>query len=70
LLARALTEPTWLIAEGMDGNPVTAIAYVAAGKEIDGSPSHRYISLLREGARRHGLPEHWVQFLDGVCHAE
>jgi len=63
-------QPTWLSAVDVDGNPVTAIAYVATGKEIDGNPSHRYIALLREGARCHGLPEHWVRFLDGVGHAE
>jgi gamma-glutamylcyclotransferase len=60
--------PTWLNAEDADGKPVTAVAYVAAGKEHDGTPSLRYISLLRDGARRHGLPEHWVQFLDSVKH--
>ena len=62
--------PTWLTAEDLDRNPIPAIAYVATGKEIDGNPSLRYISLLREGARRHGLPEHWLQFLDGVSHSE
>jgi len=62
--------PTWLHAEDMDGNPVTAMTYVATGKEIDGRPSLRYISLLREGARFHGLPEHWVRVLDSVNHAE
>jgi cation transport regulator ChaC len=63
-------QPTWLVAEDIDGETVTAIAYVAAGNEIDGKPSHRYISLLRGGARRHGLPDHWVQFLDDVGHVE
>jgi cation transport regulator ChaC len=63
-------QPTWLTAVDVDGNPLTAIAYVATGKESDGTPSHRYISLLRDGARFHGLPEHWVEFLDGVSHAE
>jgi gamma-glutamylcyclotransferase len=62
--------PTWLVADDIDGNSVTAIAYVAVGKEIDGRPSLRYISLLREGARSHGLPEHWRNFLDGVSHTE
>ena len=62
--------PTWLTAVDMNGNPVTAAVYVAVGKEVDGKPSLRYISLLREGARRHGLPDHWLQFLDGVMHAE
>jgi cation transport regulator ChaC len=62
--------PAWLDAYDADGNPVTAVAYVAAGKALDGNPSHRYISLLREGARYHGLPAHWVRFLEGVRHAE
>jgi cation transport regulator ChaC len=63
-------QPTWLNAVDVDGNPLMAIAYVATGKEVDGNPSHRYISLLREGARCHGLPDRWLQFLDGVSHAE
>jgi hypothetical protein len=54
----------------VDGNPVTAVAYVAKGKETDGNPSLRYISLLREGARANGLPEQWIRFLDSVNHAE
>jgi gamma-glutamylcyclotransferase len=62
--------PVWLQADDMDGNPLTAITHVAAGKEVDGRPSLRYISLLREGARFHGLPEHWVRLLDSVSHAE
>ena len=53
-----------------DGTIVTAVTYSAIGKDTDGSPSLRYISLLREGARMHGLPEAWVQFLDGVQHCE
>ena len=63
-------QPTWLNVYDMDGNSVKAIAYVATGKEIDGNPSHRYIALLRDGARLHGLPEHWIEFLDNVSHAE
>jgi cation transport regulator ChaC len=62
--------PTWLTAEDVDGNLVTAVAYVATGKETDGHPSLRYISLLREGAKYHGLPDHWIRLLDGVKHAE
>ena len=63
-------QPTWLNANDKDGNPVLAITYVATGKEIDGNPSHRYISLLREGARFHGLPDHWLRLLDSVKHAD
>jgi cation transport regulator ChaC len=62
--------PTLLVAEDLDRHPIPAIAYVATGKEIDGNPSLRYISLMREGARHHGLPEHWLRFLDGVSPSE
>jgi hypothetical protein len=53
-----------------DGNLVRAITYVAKGKETVGNPSHRYIALLREGTKFHGLPEHWLRLLDSVTHAE
>jgi len=33
-----------------------AIAYMATGKVSDGSPSHRYILLLREGRDTMGFP--------------
>jgi gamma-glutamylcyclotransferase (GGCT)/AIG2-like uncharacterized protein YtfP len=45
--------PVWLNADDMDGNPLAAITYVATGEEVDGRPSLRYISLLRDGARFH-----------------
>jgi cation transport regulator ChaC len=60
----------WVPVEDADGNVVTAVTYMARGKEIDGAPSFRYISLLRDGARAHRLPEAWVQFLDSVQHCE
>jgi hypothetical protein len=43
---------------------------MARGKETDGVPSLRYISLLRDGARAHGLPETWLHYLDSVTHGE
>jgi gamma-glutamylcyclotransferase len=57
-------------AEDPGGNIVPAVAYMARGKEADGSPSLRYITLLRDGARAHGLPETWVRYLESVKHAE
>jgi len=60
----------WLEAFDIDGNRVPCVTYIAEGKETDGSPSLRYITLLREGARAHDLPEHWVQFLESVKPAE
>ncbi|WP_206018323.1 hypothetical protein [Roseovarius nitratireducens] len=40
------------------------VTYIVEGKETDGNPSLRYITLLREGARAHGLPTHWQEKLD------
>ncbi len=58
--------PIWLAAEDGAGNPVHAVSYVADGNADDGKPSLRYITLLRDGARAHGLPEHWLDFLEAV----
>ncbi len=60
----------WVDAEDQDGNSTRAVTYIAEGNETDGNPSLRYITLLREGARAHGLPEHYLRFLDRVKHAE
>ena len=60
----------WLDAEDIDGRPLKAVTYIADGLEADGNPSLRYITLLRDGARAHGLPEHWLRFLDEVKHAQ
>ena len=62
--------PIHLLAEDMAGNPLKAAAYMADGNDEDGNPSLRYITLLRDGAREHGLPDHWIKCLDDVRHAE
>ena len=62
--------PVWLAATDIDGNGYDAVAYMADGQENDGNPSHRYLTLLRDGARAHGLPDHWISFLDSIDHAE
>ena len=62
--------PTWVSVEDLDGNAVDAMAYVASGHPVDGRPSLRYIRLVREGARAHGLPAPWLELLDSVAHAE
>jgi len=59
-----------LDAEDIDGLALRTVTYIANGKETDGNPSLRYITLLREGARAHGLPEHYLRFLDDVRHAQ
>ncbi len=60
----------WEDAEDIDGNRLRIVTYIADGKETDGNPSLRYITLQREGARAHGLPEHYLRFLDNVNPAE
>lgn len=56
----------WIEAEDKNGQPVAAFTYIADGNEIDGNLSLRYMKLLRDGAKAHGLPDHWVRFLDEV----
>jgi AIG2-like family len=53
----------WLDAEDIDGHPFRAMTYIAHGSEDDSRPSFRYITLLRDGAWSHGLPEHYIRFL-------
>ncbi len=60
----------WLEAEDINGARMPAVTYIAEGTENDGNPSLRYITLLREGARAHGVPEHYLQFLESVEHAK
>ncbi len=60
----------WVEAQDINGERMQAVTYIADGKETDGNPSLRYITLLREGAQAHGLPEHYLRFLDSVKHAE
>ncbi len=60
----------WVDAEDADERPLRAVTYIADGKETDGKPSLRYITLLREGARAHRLPEHYLRFLESVKYAQ
>jgi gamma-glutamylcyclotransferase len=55
--------------ETHDGRLVAAVAYIADGRDGDGKPSLRYLTLLREGAKAHGLPVDYVRFLESVEHA-
>jgi gamma-glutamylcyclotransferase len=57
-------------AEDRNGLVVQAVAYMAQGNDVDGKPSLRYITLLRNGARAHGLPETHIRFLESVEHVQ
>ncbi len=56
----------WLGVEAAEGPPVNAVTYIADGNAEDGKPSLRYITLLREGAAAHGLPAHYLEYLNDV----
>jgi len=58
--------PLWFSVEDGQGNLLNAIAYIADGNAVDGNPSRRYLTLLRDGARAHGLSEDWLAYLDSV----
>jgi gamma-glutamylcyclotransferase len=60
----------WADAEDKEGCLLKIVTYIAEGKDKDGDPSLRYLTLLRDGARAHGLPEQWIRFLESVKHAE
>lgn len=63
-------KPVGLPAEDAAGNRLEAVAYIADGNDQDGNPSLRYLTLVRDGARAHGLPDHWIALLDRVRHWE
>jgi gamma-glutamylcyclotransferase len=56
-------------AEDGNGRMIQAVTYLAQGTKVDGKPSLRYITLLRDGARAHGLPEDYLRLLESVEHA-
>jgi cation transport regulator ChaC len=59
----------WLEAEDANGVGLPAVTYIAQGDRNDRRPSLRYLTLLRDGARAHGLPEHYTRFLEQIEHA-
>jgi hypothetical protein len=58
--------PLWLEAEDINDCALQAMTYIAFGQEVDSKPSLRYVTLLRDGARSHGLPQHYIRFLEHV----
>ena len=59
----------WLEAEDIRGRRSWLWPMWARGDEDDRKPSLRYLTLLREGTRAHGLPEHHIRLLEQVEHA-
>ena len=52
--------------EAVAGGEVEAFAYVICDPGEDGPTTEAYRDILIEGAREHGLPDEWVQALEGV----
>jgi gamma-glutamylcyclotransferase len=48
-----------------DGDTLPAFAYQGAAHVPERKPSARYIGLLLDGAREHGLPAEWIAELEG-----
>lgn len=69
-VGRGRYRPHWLTAKDTNDVPIDCVTYIAKGLESDLRPSLRYITLLREGARDHGLPEEWIAFLESVQAAD
>ena len=49
-----------------DGASLAAFAYQGSTSVAGRKPSQRYLGLLLEGAREHGLPEEWIRYLEGL----
>lgn len=60
----------WIEAEDAQANALPVVTYIAEGNATDGNPSLRYLTMIREGAQAHGLPEHYIRFLESVRHPE
>ena len=52
--------------EGRDGVMVRAWTYVSTNGVTGRKPSQRYVGLLLEGAREHGLPPDYVAWLEAL----
>ena len=62
--------PVWFDAVDAEGRRMRAFSLMADGLPTDGNPSLRYITLIRDSARQHGLPWHWIERLARVRAAE
>jgi len=49
-----------------DGTSLAAFAYQGNVSVAGRKPSQRYLGLLLDGAREHGLPEEWIRHLEGL----
>lgn len=56
----------WAQVEDSQGHRVAAVTYQVAHEAAQGRPSRSYLNLIREAARRRGLPEDYIARLEQV----
>jgi len=49
--------------------PTEMVTYVAVDQESPPLPNAAYLKHIREGARHHGLPAAYLEYLEGIAHA-
>ncbi|MBM4269165.1 MAG: gamma-glutamylcyclotransferase [Deltaproteobacteria bacterium] len=52
--------------ERSGGETLAAFTYLSSFRRGDCKPSERYLNLLLAGARHHGLPQEWIDWLRGL----
>lgn len=52
----------------IDEKPHDALIYLAVEQETPPLPSLDYLTHMRTGAQHHGLPDHYLEFLDALPH--
>ena len=60
----------WTEVEDAGGNFVPVVTYKVPTAVPEGQPSLRYLNLICEAARQRGLPDHYVEFLEKITHAD
>jgi hypothetical protein len=60
--------PVGLDTEDISGTALRAATFIAKCDEDDRKPSLQYLTLLREGARAHNLPDHYIRLLEQIEH--
>ena len=48
------------------GRSIGAFTYESVHRAVDRKPSPRYVDLLLRGARHHGVPAAWIEYLEGL----
>lgn len=53
----------------VDDVPTDMVTYIAVGQENAPMPNAAYLKHIRQGARHHGLPAGYLEYLESIAHA-